>query len=91
MRVPGRKVYLVAAMAALGAGLAACGSASPAGAGATGSASGSQQVAAVSRDVSFTVDDTVTYGTLDIPAHPVLAPSAVAALQAWARPYALSS
>ncbi len=62
-----RTVYLVALAAALGTGLAACGSA---GQDATGSTPGSSpQVAAVSRDVSFAVNGTTTYATLDIPAH----------------------
>ena len=54
MRVLARAVYVAAATAVLGAGLAAC---------------SSGQVAAVSRNVSFTVAGTTTYGTLDIPAH----------------------
>ena len=54
MRVLARAVYVVAVTVALGAGLAAC---------------NSGQVAAVSRNVSFTVAGTTTYGTLDIPAH----------------------
>jgi hypothetical protein len=52
-------------------GLAACSSAGAAGPG-SGSGSGSSssgQIAASSRDVSFTVDGTKTYGTLQIPAH----------------------
>src|SRR5689334_14727530 len=60
--------------AGLGTGLAACSSAGAAGGSAAGStattgASGSGQVAATSQDVSFTVDGTKTYGTLEIPAH----------------------
>jgi len=63
--------------AGLGTGLAACSSGGAAGGsaaattatpGSTGS-SGSGQVAATSQDVSFTVDGTKTYGTLEIPAH----------------------
>jgi uncharacterized protein len=54
---------VVASAALLCAALAACSSA-----GATGGA-GSRQMAATSRDVSFTVDGTRTYGTLEIPAH----------------------
>ena len=61
--------------AGLSAGLAACSSAGTAGssgsAATTGStrSTGSGQVAATSQDVSFTVDGTKTYGTLEIPAH----------------------
>jgi uncharacterized protein len=67
MHLARRTVYLVALAAALGTGLAACG---PAGQGATSSTTGSSsQVAAVSRDVSFVVNGTTTYATLDIPAH----------------------
>jgi uncharacterized protein len=60
--------------AGLGTGLAACSSAGAAGGSAAGSTAttattGSGQVAATSRDVSFTVDGTKTYGTLEIPAH----------------------
>lgn len=61
--------------AGLGTGLAACstaGGGSTAGSttttGSTGT-TGSGQVAATSQDVSFTVDGTKTYGTLEIPAH----------------------
>ena len=68
-----RVVWAAAAAALLCAGLAACSS----GGGASGSGSGSSasdspvsaQVAATSQDVSFTVDGTKTYGTLEIPAH----------------------
>ena len=67
MHYAARTVYLVALAAALGTGLAACGSA---GQGGTGSTPGSSpQVAAVSRDVSFAVNGTTTYATLDVPAH----------------------
>src|SRR5690348_2695492 len=63
--------------AGLGTGLAACSSAGAAGGSAAGStattgstgSSESGQVAATSQDVSFTVDGTKTYGTLEIPAH----------------------
>ena len=70
MRVLGRTVYVVAVTAVLGALLAAC-SPGQAGTSAGGAASVSPagQVAAVSRNVSFTVAGTTTYGTLDIPAH----------------------
>jgi alpha-beta hydrolase superfamily lysophospholipase len=58
--------------AGLSTGLAACSGAGSAGSsgstGTTGS-TGSGQVAATSQDVSFTVDGTRTYGTLEIPAH----------------------
>jgi pimeloyl-ACP methyl ester carboxylesterase len=69
-----RTVYLVALAATLSAGVTACsgsGSSSSAASGASGtSTSGSaRQVAAVSRQVSFSVSGTTTYGTLDIPAH----------------------
>jgi uncharacterized protein len=66
MRVLRRAVYLAALAALLGAGVTACGSSGTSGASTSGS---SQQVAAVSRLVSFTVSGTTTYGTLDIPAH----------------------
>jgi pimeloyl-ACP methyl ester carboxylesterase len=62
-------IALVAMVAALGAGLVACSSASPAGAGAASSSGSSQQVAAASRNVSFVVAGTTTYGTLEVPAH----------------------
>ena len=70
MRVLRRTVYFAAVVAVLGSGLAAC-SPSKAGEGAVGTTPGSaaSQVAAVSRDVSFVVAGTTTYGTLDIPAH----------------------
>lgn len=64
MRVLGRTVLVAAVLAALGSGLTACGSGQPGG----GSVS-TQQVAAVSRGVSFAVADTTTYGTLEVPAH----------------------
>lgn len=69
MRVLRRAVYFAAVAAVLGSGLAAC-SSGKAGEGAVGTTPGSsaQQVAAVSRDVSFVVGGTTTYGTLDIPA-----------------------
>jgi acetyl esterase/lipase len=51
-----RTIHLVAVLAMLGSGLAAC-------------SSSSQPVAAAVRDVSFTVAGTTTYGTLEIPAH----------------------
>jgi pimeloyl-ACP methyl ester carboxylesterase len=70
MRALRRTGYLVALAAALSTGLAACSSPSGSRQGAVSTPSGSSpQVAAVSRDVSFTVDGTTTYGTLDIPAH----------------------
>ena len=75
MRVLGRTIDVVAVTAALGALLAAC-SPGQAGTSAEGAASASSasvsstgQVAAVSRNVSFTTAGTTTYGTLDIPAH----------------------
>ena len=63
--------------AGLGTGLAACSSTGAAGGSAAGSTAttattgspGTGQVAATSQDVSFTVDGTKTYGTLEIPAH----------------------
>src|SRR5947207_2778277 len=70
-----RVVRAAAAAALLCAGLAACssgGAASGSGSGSGSSASNSPvsaQVAATSQDVSFTVDGTKTYGTLEIPAH----------------------
>ena len=66
-----RVVRAAAAAALLCAGLAACssgGAASGSGPG-SGSAKGSGEVAAASREVSFVVDGTRTYGTLEIPAH----------------------
>ncbi|MGD0243958.1 MAG: hypothetical protein ABSB59_27075 [Streptosporangiaceae bacterium] len=71
-----RVVRAAAAAALLCAGLAACSSGGSGGSGGTTSGSGtgssssaSGQVAASSQDVSFTVDGTKTYGTLEIPAH----------------------
>src|SRR5258708_521089 len=68
-----RVVRAAAAAALLCAGLAACSSggvASGSGSGSTASDSPvSAQVAATSQDVSFTVDGTKTYGTLEVPAH----------------------
>jgi hypothetical protein len=64
-----------AAAALLCAGLAACSSAGAAGGSGSGSESGSGSgsgsgaVAATSSDVSFAVDGTKTYGTLEVPAH----------------------
>jgi len=63
--------------AGLGTGLAACSSAGAGGGSTAGSTAttgttgttGSGQAAATSQDVSFTVDGTKTYGTLEIPAH----------------------
>src|SRR5579859_3272987 len=63
--------------AGLCAGLAACSSAGTAGGSGPGSSAttgttestGPGQIAASSQDVSFTVDGTKTYGTLEIPAH----------------------
>ena len=65
-----RVMRAAAAAALLCVGLAACSSAGAAGGSGTGTgSSASGQVAASSRDVSFTVDGTKTYGTLQIPAH----------------------
>lgn len=70
-----RVVWAAAAAALLCAGLAACSSAGAASGSGAGSGSGSSasagsgQVAAASQDVSFAVDGTKTYGTLEIPAH----------------------
>src|SRR5438105_10380233 len=63
-----RVVRAAAAAALLCAGLAACSSGGAASGSGSGS-SGSAQVAATSQDVSFTVDGTKTYGTLEVPAH----------------------
>ena len=80
MRALRRAVYFAAIAALLGSGLAACSS----GKGAQGTASATpgssaqrssaqrssvRAVAAVSRNVSFAVGGTTTYGTLDVPAH----------------------
>src|SRR5947207_1687322 len=66
-----RVMRAAAAAALLCAGLAACSSAGAAGGSGSdsGAGSGSGQVAATSSDVSFGVDGTKTYGTLEIPAH----------------------
>src|ERR1700749_4849990 len=72
-----RVVRAAAAAALLCAGLAACSSGGGASGSGWGSGSGSSasnspvsaQIAATSQDVSFTVDGTKTYGTLEIPAH----------------------
>ena len=64
-----RVVRAAAAAALLCAGLAACSSAGAAGGSGSGSGSGSGEVAAASSDVTFAVDGTKTYGTLEIPAH----------------------
>ena len=77
-----RVVRTAAAAALLCAGLAACssggtasggtaggGSAGGSGTTAASTSAASGQVAATSQDVSFTVDGTRTYGTLEIPAH----------------------
>ena len=66
-----RVMRAAAAAALLCAGLAACSSAGAAdGSGSgSGSGAGSGEVAAASSDVSFAVDGTKTYGTLEIPAH----------------------
>src|SRR5436190_10498395 len=62
-----RVVWAAAAAALLCAGLAACSGAGAASG--SGSGSGSGEVAATSQDVSFVVDGTKTYGTLEVPAH----------------------
>ncbi len=59
-----RVMRSLAAVAVLGAGLAACGSAAP-----SGAAGPSEMIPAADRGVAFTVDGTMTYGTLDVPAH----------------------
>jgi uncharacterized protein len=64
-----RVTRAAAAVALLCAGLAACSSAGAAGGSGSGSGSGSGEVAAASSDVTFAVDGTKTYGTLEIPAH----------------------
>ena len=64
-----RVTRAAAAAALLCAGLAACSSAGVAGGSGSGSGSGSGEVAAASSDVTFAVDGTKTYGTLEIPAH----------------------
>ena len=65
-----RVMRAAAAAALLCVGLAACSSAGAAGGSGTGTgSSASGQVAATSSDVSFAVDGTKTYGTLEIPAH----------------------
>ena len=64
-----RVMRAAAAAALLCAGLAACSSAGTAGGSGSSSGTGSGQVAATSSDVSFAVDGTKTYGTLEIPAH----------------------
>ena len=66
-----RVMRAAAAAALLCAGLAACSSAGAVGGSGSGSGpgSGSGEVAAASSDVSFAVDGTKTYGTLEIPAH----------------------
>jgi len=64
-----RVTRAAAAAALLCAGLAACSSAGAAGGSGSGSGSGSGEVAAASSDVTFAVDGTKTYGTLEIPAH----------------------
>jgi alpha-beta hydrolase superfamily lysophospholipase len=63
-----RSAARLSAVAAVCAGLAACGSASGS-SGSAGAGSSGGTVAAVSKNVSFVVDGTTTYGTLDIPAH----------------------
>jgi len=66
------RVVRAAAVAALMcAGLIACSGGGTAGGARPGAGTGpgSGQVAATSQDVSFTVDGTRTYGTLEIPAH----------------------
>jgi uncharacterized protein len=64
-----RVMRAAAAAALLCAGLAACSSAGAAGGSGAGPGSGSGEIAAASSDVSFAVDGTKTYGTLEIPAH----------------------
>ena len=72
MRVKRAAAAAALLCAGLGTGLAACSSAGTAGSSgptATTGSTGSGQVPATSQDVSFTVDGTKTYGTLEIPAH----------------------
>jgi pimeloyl-ACP methyl ester carboxylesterase len=69
MRIASRTVYLAIVAALLGTVLVACSSASRTGTGAVSGSGSSQQVAAASHNVSFVVDGTTTYGTLDVPAH----------------------
>lgn len=77
MRVVWAAAAAALVCAGLSTGLAACSSAGAAGGSTAGSTAttgttgttGSGQVAATSQDVSFTVDGTKTYGTLEIPAH----------------------
>ena len=77
MRVVWAAAAAALVCAGLSSGLAACSSAGAAGGSTAGSTAttgttgttGSGQAAATSQDVSFTVDGTKTYGTLEIPAH----------------------
>src|ERR1700689_430272 len=69
MRVLRRTVYLVALTAPLSASVTACSSSAASKASGASAAGSPQQVAAASRQVSFSVSGTTTYGTLDIPAH----------------------
>jgi len=77
MRVVWAAAAAALVCAGLSTGLAACSSAGAAGGSTAGSTAttgttgttGAGQVAATSQDVSFTVDGTKTYGTLEIPAH----------------------
>ena len=77
MRVVWAAAAAALVCAGLSTGLAACSSAGAGGGSTAGSTAttgttgttGAGQVAATSQDVSFTVDGTKTYGTLEIPAH----------------------
>jgi alpha-beta hydrolase superfamily lysophospholipase len=64
-----RVVRAAAAATLLCAGLAACSSGGAASGSGPASDPGSGEVKAASQDVSFAVDGTKTYGTLEIPAH----------------------
>jgi hypothetical protein len=95
---------LAAPVIVLTAGVGATPAYSAASASAAGPAAPAQLVPATQRNVSFVVDGTTTYGTLastsparpgpaPMPAgtavnDPILAPAAIAALQAFARPWA---
>jgi alpha-beta hydrolase superfamily lysophospholipase len=75
-------VRAVLAAALIGVGIAACSSSGSSG----GTNQGSDTVAATSSNISFTVDGTQTYGTLDIPAHKKGAHLAAALLLAGSGP-----